>query len=330
MVALVDGAGAAGNWGLIAAPQGFQGCQGGSCKNPHIFNEFWAASSLGTCGGGNSQGDTRPGNVAKFAQDGMNVRFDSPIDNSGDGAVSAPVVINGFNPGPRTNSPQCNRIDPNITGNQQNQGNGINAEHLPFQQADTDPTAYQNSCNAGGSCPLPRDRSFTNPASGNDTPWNNFQLGNGPNLTDLQAYWANHHAGTLPAGVTTRYQIYQREVPVAKGGLGTATFTTASQAASQSGPTCSRSIPGDISRRVITVAVVDCHYWGIQGQKALPPSYSLAQFFMTEPAMTAGTGVAGGGTPSGGGILLGEYMGSIPVSTSTTQTVLNKIVRLVR
>jgi len=188
MVALVDGAGAAGNWGLIAAPQGFQGCHGGSCKNPHIFNEFWAASSLGgTCAGGNSQGDTRPGNVAKFAQDGMNVRFDSPIDNSGDGTVSAPVVINGFNPGPRTNSPQCNRIDPAITGPQQNQGNGIPAEHQPFSQTDTNPTAYQASCAAGGSCPLPRDRTFTNPASGNNTPWNNFPLGNRPNLTDRQA-----------------------------------------------------------------------------------------------------------------------------------------------
>ena len=34
-------------------------------------------------------------------------------------------------------------------------------------------------------------------------------IGTGPALTDLQAYWSNHHPGTLPAGVTTRWQIYQ-------------------------------------------------------------------------------------------------------------------------
>jgi hypothetical protein len=55
----------------------------------------------------------------------------------------------------------------------------------------------------------------------------------------------------------------------------------------------------------------------------------LSQFFMTEPAMTAGSGVAGSGTPSGGGIILGEYIGSISVDTPN-QTAIHKIVQLVR
>ena len=87
-----------------------------------------------------------------------------------------------------------------------------------------------------------------NPASGDDTPWNNFQLGNGPDLTDLQAYWANHHAGTLPAGSQPDIKSTENEALVQQGGLGTATFTQRRKTASQSGPTCTKVFrPGDIS-----------------------------------------------------------------------------------
>jgi Flp pilus assembly protein TadG len=338
MVTLVDGAGAAGNWGLIEPPAG---------KSPRLFDGFWSGLSIGSaCTTGNSQGNTRPGNVGKFAQDGMNVRFDSPIGNNPPSeSVSAPIVIDGFQSS--GNGFSCNRIDPNITGNQNNGGNGIPAEPAGFHQTDwinpntglpDNGAAYDNACtNNLGSCPLPRDRSFTNVANNNQSPWGLFQLGNGPNSADLQAYWTNHHGGTLPLGVTTRYQIYQREVPVAQGGLGTATFTAASHAAENEGPTCNKSSTGDISRRVLTVAVVDCQYWGISGEKALPATTLVAQFFMTEPAMSAGPGVAGGGTPSGGGIIVGEYMGSSPVDNSnclanpnSLSCALHKIVQLVR
>ena len=69
MLAFVDGAGASAKWGLIVPPDGTNGCSGSSCGNPNNFNAFWAGTALGVCGGGNSQGDSRPGNVAKFAQD---------------------------------------------------------------------------------------------------------------------------------------------------------------------------------------------------------------------------------------------------------------------
>jgi hypothetical protein len=55
----------------------------------------------------------------------------------------------------------------------------------------------------------------------------------------------------------------------------------------------------------------------------------LAQFFMTEPAMTAGSGIAGGGTPSSGGIIVGEYMGVIPFGSPGGGSP-QKIVQLVR
>ena len=99
MIHLVNGAGAAGNWGLIEAP--------GENGNPHNQQAFWAETSAASCING-PQGTTDTGNVAKFAQNGMNVRFDSPIA-SGDQSLSAPVVIDGFkSSGSGFN---CNRID---------------------------------------------------------------------------------------------------------------------------------------------------------------------------------------------------------------------------
>jgi hypothetical protein len=386
MITLVDGAGAAGNWGLIQPSNG---------NNPHNFDVSWSASSIGSaCTTGNSQGTTRPGNVGKFAQDGMNVRFDSPIGNNPpDESLSAPIVIDGFRSSNGNSSNpltgfSCNRLDANIEGAQSNPGNGVPATPCapanwnancaallpsynnnptgcastqsctnPFLLADiatTDnpnpvPTStgnqpayqvYDTLCGSPttypGSCPLPRDRSFSNVASGNQSPWGLFQDGNGANVADLNAYWNNHHGSNWPTDPITnlpitRYQAYLQEAS------GTATFTPASDAAEPHGPVCQKSSTGNASRRLINVAVVDCQYWGIQGQKALPATTLIAQFFMTEPAMTAGPGVAGGGTPSGGGIIVAEFVGTSTSGNSnclanptSLACALHKIVQLVR
>ena len=246
--------------------------------------------------------------------------------------MSAPVVIDGFRSGVQGSN--CNRIDPTIAGPPgSNQGLGISANPAGFHQTDwVDPVtglpdngAAYALC-AGGSCPMPRDRTFTNAATGNAEPWGTFPLGNGSNVLDLNAYWNNHHGGNWPTDPTTgqpitRYQAYLREAS------GAAPFTAASQTAEPSGPTCPSSTIGNASRRVMNVAVVDCQYWGITGRKPLPPSYLIAQFFMTEPAMKAGSVI--GGTPSGGGVIIGEYIGSIPAG-DPNQTVIHKIVQLVR
>jgi hypothetical protein len=366
MVTLVDGAGAAGNWGLIQPSNG---------NNPHNFDVFWSASSVGSaCTTGNSQGTTRPGNVGKFAQDGMNVRFDSPIGNNPpDESLSAPIVIDGFQSS--GNNFSCNRLDPNIEGPQSSPGNGVPATPcapnnwnancatlLPSFNSTTNPfllpqtnatntvstntgpqTAYQvydtlcgNPASYPGSCPLPRDRSFTNVAINNNSPWGLFQQGGGPNVTDLNAYWNNHHGSNWPTDPITglpitRYQAYLQEAS------GTATFTAASDAAEPHGPTCQKSSTGNASRRVINVAVVDCQYWGIQGQKALPATTLIAQFFMTEPAVTAGPTWVAAGSPSGGGVILSEYIGSSTTGNSnclanpsSLSCALHKIVQLVR
>jgi hypothetical protein len=285
MFLLENGAGAAGNWGLIDPPAPLT-------TNPHDQASFWAQTSAGSCVGGvggAGPGTTRTGNVPQFAADGMNVRFDQPPPKA-DGVsaaddVAAPIVIDGLTSVGAGNS--C-------------------ASPGKVTPPTFDPTNYSATCNSTTlstySCPLPRDRTFTN------------LIGNGPNLTDLQAYWKNHHSGNLPGGLTTRYQIYQQEAS------GAAPFTAASDAAQPHGPQC---VPNsnDPTRRVINVAVVDCTYWGITGKKALPRNTLYAKFFMTEPATNEGP-------PSTQGRIYGEYIGSFVANT--VGSALHQLVQLVR
>jgi hypothetical protein len=65
------------------------------------------------------------------------------------------------------------------------------------------------------------------------------------------------------------------------------------------------------------VAVVDCTYWGIQGKKPLPVPTLIAQFFMTEPALSDGS-------------IYGELIGTVTPNTSNGQSLVHKIVQLAR
>jgi hypothetical protein len=131
------------------------------------------------------------------------------------------------------------------------------------------------------SLPLPQDRSFT-PVTLSD---GGSQQGSGPELTDLQAYWANHHPGNLPAGVTTRWQIYQLEV----AGLGNAA-TWLTDTAEPHGPVCAPNrteVSPEFSahRRLLTVAVVDCLYWKVHGHAMNQiPVNTYANFFLIRPS----------------------------------------------
>ena len=81
---------------------------------------------------------------------------------------------------------------------------------------------------------------------------------------------------------------------------------------------CKKSTIGDASRRLINVAVVDCNYWNIQGTShPLPPTYMLAQFFMTEPALSDGS-------------IYAELVGTVQAGTAAANNILRRIVRLVR
>ena len=101
-----------------------------------------------------------------------------------------------------------------------------------------------------------------------------------------------------------------------------ALFTAASQRAEPSGPMCTNSTIGNLSRRVINVAVVDCSYWGITGKKTLPQTTLYAQFFMTEPADSSGN-------------IYGEYVTTYGIGTNSASpnapgNAIHQIVQLVR
>ena len=306
MFHLVNGVGAPGNWGLLIPPPPLS-------QNPHDQTPFWAESATGSCTAGNTQGHVRTGNVAKDAQNGMNVRFDSPIA-SGDESLSAPIVIDGFTD--NGGGYACNRIDPNQGGT------GTPATPAGFKQTDTPPNdynAYDTTCTPGnGSCPLPRDRVLTTVSTGNAA-WSQVIMGNGPNLTDLTAYWTNHHGGTaLPSGITNRYQAYLAEVNAQPSNAAGDPGNWLTDSAEPHGPMCKKSTLGNASRRIINVAIVDCNYWSINGtSQPLPPSYTLAQFYMTEPALSDGS-------------IYGEFVGTIHAGTAAAKLLLHRIVQLVR
>ena len=147
--------------------------------------------------------------------------------------------------------------------------------------------------------------------------------GSGVDFTDLQAYWTNHHNGSRPAALNTRWKIYLCEVDTKNCPAGTDnSFTSKSDTKEPHAPQCNNSTVGDASRRLINVAIVDCDYWGIKGSNTpLPITTLYAQFFMTEPAVTSGT-------PSQDGRIYGELVKTYTVNSQGSGVY--HIVQLVR
>jgi len=210
---------------------------------------------------------------------GINVRFDQqPNGNtSGLDLTPAPIKISG----------QANPVNGQGRVNC-NQQNDVSAQSLP----------------------LPHDRSFTPPTMSQG----GSQRGPGPTLADLQAYWSNHHPGSLPAGVTTRWQIYQLEVT----GTGNAGIWN-TDAVEPHGPACaptSTQVPPefDANRRLLKIAVVDCLYWGVHGNAVNEiPITHYADFFLIRPS---------------DGNIYTEYVGKNQINGANS--LLRRIVQLVR
>lgn len=203
------------------------------------------------------------GQKTNATQIGINVRFDQQPNGNVTGLdrTAAPIKIDGYVP--KNGKNFCN-------------GNLVNDTPTPYSNCTTDHTV---------SCPLPRDHSFTGVGGSGGS-----QIGDGPALTDLQAYWSNHHTGALPTGVSTRYQIYQLEV----AGIGNA-GTWLTDTVEPHGPQClpaSTEVPPELaaSRRVVPVAVVDCLYWGVKGNSINNIRInSYADFFLTEATPSSGS-----------------------------------------
>ncbi|MFN4143534.1 TadE/TadG family type IV pilus assembly protein [Aestuariivirga sp.] len=272
---LIGGTGAdgssPGNWGLIDPP-------GTNGHNPHDQVAFWSDSSPANCSAVDVKNliyspDT--GNNSSKASPGINVRFDNPVNPPKDvNNASAPIVVDGWK---NTNGKNCS-----------NTVNAVptSASGIKFRQTDygDDGLAYRTYCTSQtvakkplGSCPLPRDRSFTDPTNS----YKFTMVGEGANIEDLKAYWANHHSAPYP-GYTTRYEIYKCETdPSCSAGK----FTNDSESLESSSPQCGTT--GDASRRLINVAIVDCNYWGVKGNSNTLPIFTVAaEFFVTEPAIT--------------------------------------------
>jgi len=136
-----------------------------------------------------------------------------------------------------------------------------------------------------------------------------------PPVASLQSYWSSHHPGTLPAGYTTRWQIYQDEV----NGVGNAaTWTTDSS--EPHGPVCAPSgYQGSpkftAQRRIMSLAVVDCQFWNVGGNRVNNiPINSYLDFFLTK---------------SSDGNIYAEYVGSHSLGAGNA-TGLRMVVQLVR
>ena len=196
------------------------------------------------------------------AEIGINVRFDQPPSGSVAGLdeTPAPVKINGYIP--RNGGNFCDARLVSVTP-------------APYSSCATDHTI---------SCALPRDRSFITVGG--------TQIGAcspcGADPADLQAYWSNHHPGTLPAAANTRYDIYQLEVSETQNAGSWLTEAVEPHAPQCASASTKSSTEFSASRRVVPVAIVDCLYWGVRRNAPYVRINSYADFFVTEATPTSG------------------------------------------
>lgn len=286
MFRLVDGSGGSpGDWGLIQPP--------GTSGNPNQNQPpWWSATGTSSCvayAPGDYALSTSPGNTAKFAVDGMNVRFDTPVNKTNVDPISAPIVISGFQVSGGLGTWSCGRTsDTNSSASYSqtnpctNIGGGDGNDCLLNQTVASGKYVSYCTSTTTGSCPLPRDRQFQKLGVGGT--WGSMVKGSGANAADLDAYWANHHDGGRPTDLDTRWKIYQAEVS------GAAPFKLTQDGREYSTPRCQKALPAyGVDRRLINVAVVDCTYYGMKGRSTLPTTTVVAKFFMTEPALSDGT-----------------------------------------
>lgn len=221
----------------------------------------------------------KTGSMTTDVKNGINVRFDQQPNGNTKGMdlTPAPIKIDGMAP------------DASCTSSR-----SVNPASF------VNPTTY--NCR-GNSCPLPRDNPLpTTGATG---------IGTGPTstLAGLNTYWLNHHGATWPTingTPVTRYQAYRQEI----GMTGWLT-----DGVEQHDPQCSKASVGDFTRRLINVAVIDCHYWALSGGSVNnTPFNRYAQFFLTEP--------------SPDGTVYAEFVQT--VTTKTQSSNMHKIVQLVR
>ena len=213
------------------------------------------------------------GQKTKATKVGIDVRFDQPSIQSGALATAAPIVIDGIATVRAGNSGNCETrvvTPPNFNP----------ANYTATCNSTTDPTKY--------SCPLPHDVNFLS-AGGGST-----HIGTGtsdPNLLPaLNAYWHNHHGVNWPLNSTTklpitRYQAYLDEVNAATSVDNREAGNWLTETVEPHGPVCLPVDASGAARRIMSVAVIDCLYWGITGHIVNNITLNTyANFFVINPA----------------------------------------------
>lgn len=275
-----------GNWGLIQPPG-----TSGNAETTH--SPYWSAQGTSSCVvslPGQNLRTTAPGNTAKNAVAGMNVRFDRMTSVAGVDLTSSPIAISGFNVAAGTEAgTSCSRnVSATPTGFTQTNvcTDGKSKDKLDNCTGVIDQSAnlanYKALCGASsptGSCPFPRDNKFTK--LGSSTGWGSILKGDGVDPDALAAYWTNQHGSTATPTPATRWAAYQAEVK------GEAFRVSPLEAPT---PQCKmgQSASATAERRLINVGIVDCRYWNLSGRSTLPTLTLSLKMFMTEPATTDG------------------------------------------
>jgi hypothetical protein len=171
----------------------------------------------------------------------------------------------------------------------------------------------------GASCNNPSDVSATSlplPSGTFNSPIGSTSTTSGPpSNASLSAYWTNHHPGTLPAGITTRWQLYQQEV-AGTGNAGIWLTDGTEQHAPTCAPASARTGPEFVAtRRIMSVAVVDCQFWNVHGNAVNDiPINTYLDYFLTQAS---------------DGNIYAEYVGEHSLAAGNA-TGLHLIVQLVR
>jgi Flp pilus assembly protein TadG len=101
-------------------------------------------------------------------------------------------------------------------------------------------------------------------------------------MAAANTYWNYHHGANWPANITTRYAAYQLE----RGITAPAWLNNTEVAAPQCAPAGVRNA-GDDSRRMISVAIVNCQANNIKGNSVASVRSNLyADFFLTVPVFS--------------------------------------------
>jgi Flp pilus assembly protein TadG len=168
--------------------------------------------------------------------------------------------------------------------------NGMDTSSAPNVTDATQPQAtgkggYQ--CNQAfedisGGMKLPRDTLTEAPGT---------EIGSGPNIAELNAYWQYHYGADWPtdAGAPlTRYRGYLRELGLNLNltDYTTTTTTPPTRISSEAvAPVCNSVSTANHMRRVLSVSIVNCQAWGVQGNSVNQVGATkYVDFFMTEPS----------------------------------------------